>query len=378
MNDFEAILLLSQIPGFSTAKLRALMTQKIAPADFVRHPRSFREFGFDFLTNEFLESFQKTQSEIDVSKIQNQCARMGIQILSYLDSNYPELLKEIYNPPLVLYVKGNLIPEDKAAIAVVGSRHASAYGMRVAHRISYELAEAGVTIVSGLARGIDAEAHRGAMDARGRTIAILGSGIDVIYPKEHEKLYAEISESGAVVSEFPFGAPPIASHFPVRNRIIAGLSLGTLVVEAHHRSGSLITASLTLEAGREVYAVPGAIDSLNSRGTNGLIKEGAKLVTASDDILEDLQPVLRHYVLEEKSVKSETLPECDHISDAEETKFLGFFDDGALSFDEIQTESHLSSEQIYSMLVRLELKKWITRKPGGFYEMNVQTAKGLS
>jgi len=194
---------------------------------------------------------------------------------------------------MILYVKGTLIPEDEAAVAMVGTRHATAYGLRTARRLASELAERGITVVSGLARGIDGEAHRGALRAGGRTLAVLGCGLDQVYPRDHGRLYEEISEHGALVSEFPLGTEPEPFHFPMRNRIIAGLAMGTVVVEAAHRSGSLITASYSLEEGRGVYAVPGPIDSVTSLGTNQLIQSGAMLISSARDILEDLAPQIR-------------------------------------------------------------------------------------
>ena len=209
-----------------------------------------------------------------------------IKEISILDENYPELLKQIYDPPKCLYVMGNLEILNTPSIAIVGCREASEYGKKAATYFSYNLAKQGITIVSGLAKGIDSYSHIGALQAKGKTIAIIGSGLDIIYPKENEQLAKKIIEQGgAIISEYPLGTRPTQDHFPARNRIISGLSKAVLVVEAKEKSGSLITADFAMEQGKEVYAVPGNINSINSVGTNNLIKDGAIPVSNFSDIL---------------------------------------------------------------------------------------------
>jgi DNA processing protein len=215
----------------------------------------------------------------------------NITVITDRDESYPENLFNIYDRPPLLYIKGNLQKED-INIAIVGSRLASTYGKFITERISRELAMKGITIVSGMARGIDSAAHRGAIAAQGRTVAVLGCGLDIIYPPENKNLFSDIVQNGAVISEYPPQTQPLSAHFPARNRIISGISYGVVVVEAGEKSGSLITARLALEQGREVFAVPGSIDSVGSRGTNKLIKQGAKLIENIDDILEDILPQL--------------------------------------------------------------------------------------
>ncbi len=227
--------------------------------------------------------WEKVEKEIECAQ------RAGIGIITSQDPLYPQRLACIYDNPAYLYVKGSL-RDDDINIAFVGSRTASAHGLFTTERLCRELALRGATIVSGMARGIDSAAHRGALAGRGRTIAVLGCGVDIVYPPENEKLCNDITVNGAVISEFPFGAPPNAPNFPARNRIISGLSLGVVVVEAGEKSGSLITARIALEQGREVFAVPGSIDVSGSRGTNRLIKQGAKLIENIDDILEEILP----------------------------------------------------------------------------------------
>jgi DNA processing protein len=281
-------------------------------------------------------------------------------MLSLLDPDYPKLLASIYDPPLILYVKGTLIPEDQAALAIVGTRHPSAYGIRTAGRFASELAARGLTIVSGLARGIDGEAHRAALRAKGRTIAVLGSGLDVIYPEEHRELFAAISEAGAVVSEFPLGTEPAAFNFPRRNRVISGLSIGALVVEASRRSGSLITASVAAEEGREVYVIPGPIDSLTSQGTNDLIQHGARLVTSPDEIIEDLSPQIRPLVKLEQETPADQ-------GEAAQDPILKWLSKTPLAFDELAVKTAIAPEELHSRLTALELKGSLKRLFGGAY-----------
>ncbi len=222
--------------------------------------------------------------------------KYGCQIVTLADETYPPLLKEIANPPLVLYVKGELKPEDALSISFVGSRGAKDYGRQVSRQFSYQLAQRGVTVVSGLARGIDTNAHRGALDAGGRTIAVMGNGLSLIYPASNEKLAEEIAQAGALISEFPMGMKPLGNNFPRRNRIISGLTLGTVVVEASNRSGALITAGHAVEQGREVFAVPGPIYSELSTGTHQLISKGATLIHTVDELLASLPQHARNLV----------------------------------------------------------------------------------
>jgi DNA processing protein len=204
--------------------------------------------------------------------------KIGARLLTWEEEEYPPNLKQIYDPPPVIYIMGEVAPQDQRAVAIVGSRYPTTYGRMAAERISFGLGKLGVTVVSGLARGVDASAHQGALASGGRKIGVLGCGIDIIYPPENRDLGDRVSSQGAVISEFPLKTPPDSDHFPIRNRIISGISLGVVVVEATLRSGSLITARFALEQGREVYALPGNVDSARSEGTNRLIKQGAKLV----------------------------------------------------------------------------------------------------
>jgi DNA processing protein len=294
-----------------------------------------------------------------------------LNVVTYQDELYPAKLMNIYDRPPFLYVRGTLNKND-INIAVVGSRLASTYGKYTTEKISRELALKGLTIVSGMARGIDSVAHRGALTAHGRTIAVLGSGLDVIYPPENKKLFTDIIQNGAVISEFPLGTPPRSANFPTRNRIISGMSYGVVIVEAGEKSGSLITARLALEQGREVFAVPGSIDSAGSRGTNKLIKQGAKLIENTDDILEEIFPQFeRTIVLKPPSVSNSEAIEAksSEILSAVDQKIIGFVSGGRIHIDDLISSTGLSSASILSALTTLELKGIIQQDPGKFFSV---------
>ena len=277
-----------------------------------------------------------------------------IQILRVHDAGYPSLLKEIATAPAELYLKGSL--PACAYLAVVGSRDASAYGLRIAQRLSRELAEAGFCIVSGLARGIDAAAHRGALEGKGKTVAVLGSGLSELYPPENCRLGEEILEKGgALISEFPPTYPVLPENFPRRNRIISGLSLGVVVVEADEKSGALITANFAMEQGREVFACPGPMDSTLSRGCHRLIQQGAKLVVETADIFEELKIPLVHHFSKE--------PEIPAL-DPKETKLYRQLSDEPLSVDLLAQNCELPVQEVLSTLLQLELKQLVRAYPG--------------
>jgi len=274
------------------------------------------------------------------------------------DANYPFLLSKIFDPPSFLYYEGELPKEDEVLIAVVGSRACTPYGRQVAEEISYNLAKEGITIVSGLALGIDSVAHQAALTAGGKTIAVLGSGLDVIYPPSHIKLAKEIIENeGALISEFSPGTPPLPHHFPLRNRIISGISQGTIVIEAGFKSGALITARSALEQGREVFAVPGSIYSLNSQGSNSLIKMGAHVVTNFLDVLDvlNLKPKTKR---KKKEIKCET---------KEEAILLALLGPEPVSIDKLHALSKLDIAVVTSTLVMLEIKGLVKNVGGARY-----------
>ncbi|MDR0381844.1 MAG: DNA-processing protein DprA [Oscillospiraceae bacterium] len=250
-------------------------------------------------------------------RILEQCSLAGLRVLTWQDADYPERLKNIYAPPCTLYLKGRLpVFDEEAALTVVGSRRATPYGVQAAERLSYALARAGMLIVSGLARGVDAAAHRAALRAGAPTVAVMGCGADMPYPAENKALYEDIAAAGTVMSEYPPGTPPLAAHFPARNRILSGLSLGVLVVEAPARSGALITAVHATEQGRDVFAVPGNIDAPESLGCNRLIREGAQLVTGPGDILEEYAALYPHRIRPHRAAPPPDIPDSAHIPGA--------------------------------------------------------------
>lgn len=277
------------------------------------------------------------------------------------DPRYPALLAAITSPP-ALYVRGTVTEEDALAIAIVGSRHASAYGLEVAERLAFELAARGVTIVSGLARGIDTAAHRGALAGGGRTLAVLGSGLDVVYPPENRQLMDEIPFRGAVISQFVPGTPPVAYNFPARNRIIAGLALGVVVVEAAERSGALITAGFAGDLGREVFAVPGRITSDTSRGANGLIQDGAKLIQGWADIVQELPNRWRRAMRSPATIERGA---DEPIADTDEGRVLTTLrTDDARTIEAIIADAALPAGRVAAALVGLELTGWVRQFEG--------------
>jgi len=291
-----------------------------------------------------------------------------IRVTTLGEADYPEALRWIPEPPPVLYIWGTLRYEDSLAVAVVGSRKPSPYGQMAAQRLSAELAQYGFTAVSGLARGVDSLAHQGALQAGGRTIAVLGSGINVVYPPEHRRLYEAIHEQGAVVSEFPFDTKPDRWNFPRRNRIISGLTLGTLVVEASDQSGSLHTARHALEQGREVFAVPGRIDAPSSRGTNNLIKRGAKLVEGIDDMLEEFPEAVRLAIRQRgpAPVPTDAAPMPTDLT-PEEARVLGLVPPEETHIEAIIHASQLPAQAVASILLTLELRGLVRQFPGKLF-----------
>ena len=281
---------------------------------------------------------------------------LGIEIITLNDKKYPTILKEISTPPLVLYCKGSFTPSDNLAIAIVGTRNPSFYGIKMAERFSYELSSLGFTIVSGLARGIDTYAHIGALKAKGRTIGVLGSGFLHFYPEENKEIGEKISYSGAVISEFPLDTKPNRENFPRRNRIISGLSKGVVVIEAGPKSGALITAYYALEQGREVFALPGRVDTLYSKGTNKLLKEGAILIEDVNDIISALNIEVKKIEKEEKEEKLEE----------EERKIIDILDE-PLQLEEIILKTKMKPEILLQTLTKLQLNGIIEELPGKIY-----------
>jgi DNA processing protein len=293
--------------------------------------------------------------------------KVGCKLLSWDEPAYPRRLLEIYDPPPLLYVRGNPELLDRFTIAIVGSRRPTPYGVQMAERLARDLADRGLVIVSGLARGIDSCAHKGALSAaRGATVGVLGAGIDVIYPKENKKLFAQMEERGVIISEFTLGSFPAPQNFPIRNRVIAGMALGVVVVEGAQYSGSLITARLAMEFGREVFGVPGNVTQPASFGPNLLIKQGAKLVTGWEDVIEELPTEIRAqlFPIEASSQQERAALFEQSLSETERTLFSLLSTDKSLHVDELVEQSGLNSSVVLATLFELEMKNYVRQLPG--------------
>ncbi len=301
------------------------------------------------------------KADLEIEK----AAKAHAEIVTFFDERYPEDLKQIYDPPILLYVKGRLPSVHDSVVAIVGSRVASLYGRRTAQRIARDLAEARVVIVSGMAIGIDSAAHEGALQADGVTVAVLGGGLSKIYPAENKKLAAEIAKKGAVISEYPMEMSPRPQYFPIRNRIISGLSKAVLVVEAREKSGALITVDAALDQGRDVFAVPGNVDSARSGGTHALLKQGAKLVTCAEDILSELQ--IRPVRASQKSGGEISFQKEVRGLSAEENKVLSLLDSQSVPVDELVEQSGLPTHRAIATLSLLEIKGFAKQLPGKYF-----------
>lgn len=378
MQDAETLkdlLLLNRLSLTGAKSICRLLEEGILPAEILRRIREENFLQKQAALEQLLPVFNP-ESEIQTAE------KMGAWFLTVLDENYPKLLRAIADPPLVLYGMGCLVPEDRAALAVVGTRHPSLYGAQQAAKFSREISERGFTVVSGFALGIDQAAHTSALEVSyGRTVAVLGCGLDIHYPSGSRLLREKIKERGAVLTEYAFGTEPRAENFPRRNRIIAGLSLGVLVVEANSRSGSLITAHLAAEEGREVFAIPGSVEQPGSRGTHHLIKEGAQLVEAPEEVVNALGCILQNYSKEipagpvmlpkpkqESSTQVPLAAEKDLFEEIEtpESKLLHVLEE-PMNGDEIADKVPALAGQIGMALTLLEMKGRVKRGQDGRY-----------
>ena len=319
------------------------------------------------LPQKVIENFTKVKNQVDLDLVMEKINQTGIRLMTWDDSDYPRRLKEIDQSPPVLYIRGSVLVEDDWAVAVVGTRRVTPYGRQVAAEITRFLAQNGVTVISGLARGVDAIAHQAALSAGGRTIAVLGSGVDVIYPPEHRKLAADIMQNGAVVSDYPVGTQPDGVNFPPRNRIISGLSLATIVVEAGEKSGALITAEFAVEQGRDVFAVPGSILAPQSEGTNHLIEQGARPLLKMSEILEVL--------------KLEQIPEKQNVRRSNpltpvEQNLLTHLSAEPVHVDELSGLTGLPIHDVSATLTLMELKGLVAQV-GGMNYVAMRETKAL-
>lgn len=353
MNKLEALVALNMVAEIGSIRLKKLL-------DYFDKPENILKAAADKLAavsgiGEKIAARIVALKKEDLDQEFSLANKLGLDILIPEDAGYPENLKNIPDPPIVLYVKGCLKKEDRLSIAIVGSRRASFYGISSAGKFAADLAGQGFSVVSGMARGIDTSAHKGALKAGGRTLAVIGSGFNRIYPPENQDLADEIAANGAVISEFPVDTAPLKQNFPRRNRVISGLSLGVLVAEAARNSGALITADFALEQGREVFALPGKVDAPNSFGTNGLIRQGARLVSCAEDILEELNiPVA---IARREDVTPVPLS-------TEETLLYNILSQQPLPLDEIVEQTGCGIPRISQALFTLQIKRMVKQLPG--------------
>jgi DNA processing protein len=371
MTSREAYIALNMVNGIGPIRVRALLDRFNEPQAILSASKGDL-MQVEGVGEEVARSVMSWREQVDLDTELQRIEKAGVRVISRDDAEYPKNLREVYDPPVVLYVRGTLSERDGLAIAVVGSRRTTLYGQDMARKLAFQLARVGVTVVSGLARGIDTAAHNGALQAKGRTVAVIGCGIDIMYPAENQKLADEIVEKdGAVVTEFPFGVKPDKQNFPMRNRIISGWSIGTVVVEANLKSGALITANQAAEQGRQVFAVPGRADSILSKGTNKLIKDGAKLTEDVEDILGEFEYLLPKAATEQAeaaSVSEGTKPAL-RLSDMEE-KVMAQLGREETAIDEIIRASGLTTACVSATLLSLEMKRLVRQLPGKQYVRN--------
>ncbi len=367
MDSREALVALNMVEHVGPIRVRQLLEhfgEASAILQASKH-QLVRVRGIGEETAEAIASWEKT---VDLSSELKRIHDFGCSIVTQADSEYPESLRQIYDPPTVLYVKGQLLPKDKNAVAMVGSRMTTHYGIEAARRIAYQLAYVGVTVVSGGARGIDTAAHQGALSGKGRTITILGTGINLITPPENADLFERVAANGAIVTQFPFNRPGDKQSFPIRNRIVAGMTLGTVVVEANLTSGALITANFATEYGRQVFAVPGRIDSPRSKGCHELIKKGAKLCESAEDILSEFEYLFPATNRPPAPNESGVLPAIE-LSQTEQQVY-DTLDHEELNIDEVIRKSSLPSSAVSVALLSLEMKRLVKQLPGKLFVRN--------
>ena len=367
MTNQEALIILNAIPGVGNRTIRRLVEHFETPLRVLQVPETALRTVHGIPSKVIQQIIQFSQDTF-LQNEYNCASQHRVEIMTYLDEAYPALLREIPDAPAVLYVKGDASVWQNPCVGLVGSRAASVYGITTARQLAFQLTEKGFVVVSGLAKGIDTASHQGALQAKGKTIAVVGCGLAHVYPSENKKLFEAIAQNGAVISEFPMTMPPIAQHFPRRNRIISGLSLGIVVVEASEKSGALITSDFALEQGREVFAVPGPIGNSSSKGVNNLIKQGAKLITGVEDIVEDLAEAFSGGSVPFTEALDEEREEVsfNDLTD-EEVQVCNFLKPTPLYIDEVSTLSGIHPFKLAAVLLQLEMKGLIKQLPGKHY-----------
>src|SRR5580692_9023024 len=368
MDSREAFIALNMIEHVGPVRARLLLEHFGEAPKILAASKSklltVRNIGEDTATA--IANWEKT---VDLAGELKRISDFKCHVLIQSDEAYPPLLREIYDPPLVLYVKGELTAKDKNAVAMVGSRQTTHYGIETARKLAYQLAYVGVTVVSGGARGIDTAAHQGALSGKGRTVAVLGTGINLVAPPENAELFERIAANGAVMTQFPFNRPADKQSFPIRNRIVAGMTLGTVVVEANLTSGALITANMAVEQGRQVFAVPGRIDSPRSKGCHELIKKGAKLCEGAEDILSEFEYLFPAANRPPGVSETGVLPALE-LNENEQKIFAAVRLEDETSIDEVIRASGLPSSTVNVALFSLEMKRLVKQLPGKLFVRN--------
>jgi DNA processing protein len=367
MDSREALVVLNMVDHVGPVRLRHLLDFFGTPEAILRASKS-QLLAVHGIGEDTATAIANWETTIDLAAELKRVADFGCHILISSDEEYPASLRQIYDPPIVLYVKGKLTTNDKNAVAIVGSRQTTHYGLEVARKLGYQLAYMGVTVVSGGARGIDTAAHQGVLNAKGRTVAVLGTGINIVFPSENAELFERIAASGAILSQFPFNRTADKQTFPIRNRIVAGMTLGTVVVEANLTSGALITANFATEYGRQVFAVPGRIDSPRSKGCHDLIKKGAKLCEGPEDILSEFEYL---FPPSNKPADRTGLPAMT-LSESEQKVYDLLNDREELAIDEIVRGTGLAVSTVSVALLSLEMKRLVKQLPGKLFVRNTR------
>jgi DNA processing protein len=367
MDARHALLALNMVDHVGPVRLRQLLQHFSEPEAILCAPKQLL-LRVQGIGEETANAIAGWEQSIDLDAELKRIQDYGCRIVIQQDPDYPELLRQIYDPPIVLYVKGELLPKDKNGVSLVGSRLTTHYGIEIARKLAYQLAYLGVTVVSGGARGIDSAAHQGALAAKGRSIAVLGTGINVVFPPENKDLYERITANGALITQFPFNRPGDKQSFPIRNRIVAGMTLGTVVVEANLTSGALITANFANEYGRQVFAVPGRIDSPRSKGCHELIKKGAKLCEGAEDILSEFEYLFPPSTKPASAAETGILPALE--LSANEQNVYDILSEEQISIDEVIRKSGLPSSAVSVTLLSLEMKRLVRQFPGRLFVRN--------
>jgi len=367
MDTREALIALNMVEHVGPVRARLLL-EHFGDAPNILAASKSQLLRVRNIGEETAEAIAGWEKSVDLTGELKRISEFGCHVLISSDENYPSSLREIYDPPLVLYVKGELTAKDKNAVAMVGSRQTTHYGLETARKLAYQLAYVGVTVVSGGARGIDTAAHQGALSAKGRTIAVLGTGINLIFPTENAELFERIAANGAVITQFPFNRPADKQSFPIRNRIVAGMTLGTIVVEANLTSGALITANFATEYGRQIFAVPGRIDSPRSKGCHDLIKKGAKLCEGVEDVLSEFEYLFPASNRPPSPGETGVLPALE-LSENEQLVYDSLSRE-EMSIDEVIRKCSLPSSAVSVALFGLEMKRVVKQLPGKMFVRN--------